>query len=67
MAWHNFTLYIWYIRRYYIRYIRNQIFNIASFQVVPLTSHLGIIQWVDGTEDLKGLMLGVLDKNEKES
>jgi hypothetical protein len=47
-------------------FIRNQLFNIALFQVVPLSSHLGIIQWVDGTKDLKGLMLGVLNKNEKD-
>lgn len=47
-----------------MKYVINQILNTTFFQVVPLTTHLGIIQWVDGTKGLKDLMLGVLDQSE---
>ncbi|XP_021932903.1 DNA-dependent protein kinase catalytic subunit-like isoform X3 [Zootermopsis nevadensis] len=43
---------------------RQRSLSIATYQVVPLTTHLGIIQWVDGTKGLKDLMLGVLDQSE---
>jgi hypothetical protein len=55
------------LQHYHCENLKSHSFNIALLQVVPLSSHHGIIQWVDGTKVLKALMLDVLDKNEKKS
>ncbi|XP_069690626.1 DNA-dependent protein kinase catalytic subunit-like isoform X3 [Periplaneta americana] len=44
---------------------RHRRLSITTYQVVPFTSFVGIIQWVDGTQGAKDLILSVLSQDEK--